>query len=138
MSSMPSEMMAVHEALRRYVAVHDAIFKFSWRKLLPVPGIFEAIPYGQHESELGSVVAVLTESELLLREREETPSLFSDYTFALLEAVETLRLICEKLDEESQGAVGSYRYSRYREDVAKYNEVAKRYQKIGAEINQYR
>jgi hypothetical protein len=134
---MPYEMMAIHDALLRYVAVHNAIFKFSWRKMLPVPGLFKPIAYGQHESELSSIAAILAENEHRLRERMEVPSIFFDYTSALLQAVEALQNICVKLYGESQGAVGSYRYGRYRGDVAKYHSLSKRYQTLGAQINQY-
>jgi len=41
MPDLPEELIRANEILREYVVIHDAIFKFSWRKTVPIPGIFK-------------------------------------------------------------------------------------------------
>ena len=53
MPDLPEELIRANAILREYVAIHDAIFKFSWRKTLPIPGIFKATDFGAHFRDLG-------------------------------------------------------------------------------------
>ncbi len=59
---LDQELAAVGSlALREYIAVHDQIFATSlWRSLrrvLPIPGLFERIPYAAHSRTLVKVRA---------------------------------------------------------------------------------
>ena len=41
----------VNDILSRYILIHDQIIKFSIRKLIPIPGLFKAIPFCTHEND---------------------------------------------------------------------------------------
>lgn len=123
MSTVPPQLLTVHELLSRYVAVHNAIFKFSWRKLLPIPSVFKPIPYDRYSAELAAVTSALEEAANSLRLDHTTPSIYTRYAEALLETVRILNCICQNLDRESQGNIGSYKYHAYRGDLARYHSA---------------
>ena len=37
-----------NDLLSQYVAIHDDVFKTSIRHIIPIPGIFKAIDFGEH------------------------------------------------------------------------------------------
>ena len=51
MSGIPNEIYQVYSILNRYIVIHDAIFKFSLRKAIPIPGVFKAIDYGLRKNQ---------------------------------------------------------------------------------------
>ena len=53
MPDLPEELIRANAILREYVAIHDAIFKFSWRKAIPIPGLFKATDFVAHFRDLG-------------------------------------------------------------------------------------
>jgi hypothetical protein len=61
MSGLPSEIYQVNSILDRYIVIHDAIFKFSLRKAIPIPGVFKPIDYWQHLRVLDALVSELQE-----------------------------------------------------------------------------
>ena len=137
MQSIHPTLLAIHELLARYVAVDDAIFGFSWRRLLPIPGIFRQMPFDQYAAELSGIGTALEEAGNSLANDSSTPDLYARYASSLLEAVRTLHQICEKLAGESRGNIGSYRYSGYRSDVVTYRRLVNEYTSVGAELNLY-
>lgn len=52
MTTLPQEMLHAYAILERYKTIHDQIFKFSWRKVIPISGLFKPIDYGLHLSDL--------------------------------------------------------------------------------------
>ncbi|HEX7048230.1 MAG TPA: hypothetical protein VF275_11730 [Gammaproteobacteria bacterium] len=132
-----SDIADVYFALRRYVLVHDAVFSFSWRKLLPIPGIFLPVDYAEHAAELSGVAATLSRVRKDIAGNLSIPAFFSEYVTALLLTIETLHHICECLDKEAKGAAGIYKFGSYRRDVDHYRELAKNYQLLGDRVNEY-
>ena len=49
----------VNDILSRYILIHDQIIKFSIRKLIPIPGLFKAIPFCTHENDLDALLGFL-------------------------------------------------------------------------------
>lgn len=137
MSELPSEMYQVHAMLERYVAIHDQIFKFSFRKTLPIPGLFKPIDYGQHFSKLDFLVSELEQLAISTRNRAEVPSVFQQYVNALLKAMQFLRDMCRRLYDKSQGNLQSYTMDQYKSDVASYEGLVEKYRLLGSTLNEY-
>ncbi|MGB3194013.1 MAG: hypothetical protein WBC39_01830 [Phycisphaerae bacterium] len=137
MVPVPDEMLEAHAILSQYVAVHDEIFKFSWRKVLPIPGIFKPIDYGRHHSQLTSLSTRLERVLESLRRIPDAPAIFPVYVAALLDTVAYLRDMCQKLYEKSQGDMASYSKEAYRRDVDTYHELVNAYRSLGAQVNRY-
>lgn len=85
MQQITSLAYQVNDILSRYVVIHDAIFKSSIRKILPIPGLFKAIDYGSHyhelddlHSDLADILVAIADlgtvhSDRLIRERFSQP-----------------------------------------------------------------
>ena len=61
MPDLPEELTRTNAILDEYVAIHDAIFKFSWRKALPIPGLFKATDFGAHVRDLDRLASKLAD-----------------------------------------------------------------------------
>ena len=46
---------AIGEPLNKYVTLHDELFRVTPGRLIPIPGIFEAIPFGLLRDSLRAV-----------------------------------------------------------------------------------
>ena len=137
MSELPSEIYKVHEILNRYIAVHDKIFKFSLRKVVPIPGLFKSIDYGQHFGELGSLVSALERVVNSTSNRADVPGVFQRYASALIKAMQSLRDMCKQLHDKSQGDLQSYTAHQYKSDVAIYDKLVEEYRSLGSTLNEY-
>lgn len=142
MSSLQSLAHQVNGVLGDYVKVHDAIFTFSIRKLLPIPGLFEGIDYCGHEVTLRELSQRLqvTISQDLSRttprsaaERAFVNGL-TEYATALLDTIERLQHISEPLCRKSHGDSG-YSYNTYDADVKAYDASVQRYVALGQRLN---
>ena len=49
----------INGLLSRYVEVHDAIFQFSWRKIIPLPFIFRPIDFGHLNGRTEQILSQL-------------------------------------------------------------------------------
>lgn len=137
MSELPSEMYQVHAILKRYVAIHDKIFKFSLRKAIPIPGFFKPIDYGQHFRELDSLVSALEQLAICTSNRAGVPSVFHQYVTALLKTMQFLRDMCRRLYDKSQGDLQSYTMGQYKSDVTTYEGLMEKYRSLGSTLNEY-
>ena len=133
MTQVPPAALEIHAILERYVAIHETIFKFSWRKMLPIPGLFVPIDYGQHEKEL----AGLLRSLLHILEPSEGTRLsinLLEYGVALSNAIGSLLSICHNLYQKSQGS-DRYDHVAYRAELAIYHAWVERYRALGTRLN---
>jgi len=135
MPDLPEELIQANAILGEYVAIHDAIFKFSWRKTLPIPGIFKATDFGAHFRELGRLASELAAISSALKAESLEGS--HEYTAALLEAVQALREICGRFYEKSQGDLGKYPMAEYNANLKTYEGLMNRCQKLGGALNQH-
>lgn len=142
-----SNMLAinVNEILSRYIVIHDQIVKFPVRRLLPIPGLFKAIPYCTHEQDLaallGEVAAVddrISEHHIGLPEAAQTEREFievlAQYATALSDTISQLHNISAELCLKSRGE-GHYPYRRYRANLDSYEESVEHYLRIGQRLN---
>ena len=136
MQDLPSELIQVNAAFHEYAAIHDAIFKFSWRRALPIPGLFKPIDFGSHFQDLNRLASKLAEISSAL---QEDPGAFEgphQYAASLLETVQALREICRRFHEKSQGHFGKYPMAEYNADLKTYEGLVNRCQELGVALNQ--
>ena len=48
-----------NDLLSQYVAIHDDVFKTSIRHIIPIPGIFKAIDFGEHLKKIENIIPEL-------------------------------------------------------------------------------
>jgi hypothetical protein len=131
----------VNDQLNCYIAAHDAVFKTSWRNVVPIPGIFRPIPFGELAKDLAEVCSSLAE----LRQRAASAKILPDesgaraaaesYLHHLLATAEQLKAICEKNAGVALGT-GRYAMDDYNADVAEYQARVARYSAAGRGLNQ--
>lgn len=131
----------VNGLLSEYIAINDAILKHSFRKIIPVPGLFKKIDFCRHERNLGGIAQQLEAAmgEIPgLKEARPAHSRFLDamdaYATALVETMRTLQSISAKLCEKSQGSK-DYSWEQYRREMDEYNACVRSYTALGAPLN---
>ena len=136
----------VNDILRIYVLIHDQIFKGSVRRLIPIPGLFKAIPYCAHKNDLGSLRSELAAardsiSDHILGLRGvataegEFIGMLDEYSAALNDTICQLHGISSELCLKGRGE-GDYPYRRYRADMGSYNESVERYsQRVNPKVS---
>ena len=136
MPGLSEELIRANAILGKYVAIHDAIFKFSWRKTLPIPGLFKAIDFGAHCKDLGRLASKLAAISSALKAESGSLEAYQ-YTAALLEAVQALREICGQLYEKSQGDVSTYSMAEYNANRKTYEGLVNKYVALGVALNRH-
>ena len=137
MPDLPKELIRANAVLHKYVAIHEAIFKFSWRKALPIPGLFKATDFGAHVRELGRLASELAAISSALKADSESLEGSHQYAAALLEAVQALREICGRFYEKSQGNLSKYPMAEYNADLKTYEGLMNKCQELGVALNQH-
>ena len=136
MPDLPDELIRTNAILGEYVAIHDAIFKFSWRKTLPIPGLFKATDFGAHFKDLNRLASKLTAISAALKTESESLEGSHQYTAALLEAIRALREICRRFYEKSRGNLGKYPMAEYNANLKTYEGLMNKCQELGVALNQ--
>ena len=136
MPDLPDELIRTNAILGEYVAIHDAIFKFSWRKTLPIPGLFKATDFGAHFKDLNRLASKLTAISAALKTESESLEGSHQYTAALLEAIRALREICRRFYEKSRGNLGKYPMAEYNANLKTYEDLMNKCQELGVALNQ--
>jgi hypothetical protein len=136
MPDLPEELIRANAILGKYVAIHDAIFKFSWRKTLPIPGLFKAIDFGAHCKDLGRLASQLAAISSALKAESGSLEVYQ-YTAALLEAVQALREICGRFYEKSQGDLSTYPMTEYNANLKTYEGLMNKCQTLGVALNRH-
>ncbi len=137
MQDLPDELNRVNAILSEYVVIHDEIFKFSWRKALPIPGLFKATDYGAHSKTLDRLVSKLATISAALKARSGTLEGACQYTEALLETIRALRVICRRFYEQSHGNFVKYPMAEYNADLKTYENLVNKCQEFGVALNQH-
>ena len=135
MPDPPKELIRANAILHKYVAIHDAIFKFSWRKALPIPGLFKPTDFGAHFKSLGRLASELAAISSALKAESGSLEGSHQYTVALLEAVHALREICGRFYEKSQGDLSKYPMAEYNADLKTYEGLMNKCQELGIALN---
>lgn len=136
MPDLPEELIRANTILGEYAAIHDAIFKFSWRKTLPIPGLFKTTNYGSHFRDLDRLASKLTAISRKLEAESGALEGSHQYTAALLETIQALREICRRFYEQSQGNLSRYPMAEYTADLKTYEVLMNTCQELGMALNQ--
>jgi len=137
MPNIPEELIRTNAILGEYVAIHDAIFKFSWRKALPIPGLFKSTDFGAHGKDLNRLASKLAAISTKLKTAPESLEGSLQYTESLLEAIQALREICGRFYEQSQGNLSKYPMAEYTADLKTYEVLMNTCQELGVALNQH-
>ena len=135
MPDLPEELTRVNRILGEYVAIHDAIFKFSWRKALPIPGLFKPTDFGAHFKDLSRLASKLATLSSALQAEPGSLEGSHQYAAALLEAIQALREICGRFYEKSQSNLSKYPMAEYNADLKTYEGLVNRCQELGVALN---
>lgn len=136
MPDLPEELIRTNAILGEYVTIHDAIFKFSWRKALPIPGLFKATDFGAHFRDLDRLASKLAAISATLKAESGALEGSHQYAAAVLEAIQALRDICRRFYEKSQGDLSKYPMSEYNADLKSYEGLVNKCQELGVALNQ--
>ncbi|MSO70571.1 MAG: hypothetical protein EXQ88_00900 [Alphaproteobacteria bacterium] len=131
--SLQQALFDAHNILTAYVKVHDAIFKFSIRKVLPIPGLFQKIDYESHVAKL-TILASDLERVGKSADFYQQPPVFLEFVLALLSTILHLRDICIQMVAKIQG-IGDYPMAKYKRDFEAYKALVNRYASLGATLN---
>ncbi|NWF71867.1 MAG: hypothetical protein HXY51_02315 [Nitrospirae bacterium] len=135
MPDLPDELIRINAILHEYVAIHDAIFKFAWRKAIPIPGLFKPTDFGAHFKGLTRLASKLSAISSALNEDTGALEGSHQYAAALLEAVQALREICRRFYEKSQGHLSKYPMAEYNADLKVYEGLLNKCQEFGIALN---
>lgn len=124
----------VNRVLDAYIVVHNEIFGFSLRKIIPLPAIFKAINYESCYNKLDFLQDKLNNLISDIPEHTEYFTLLKEYSKALLHTILWLRNICEKFTNKIKG-IGNYSKSEYQKDVNTYNHSVNTYRTLGLRLN---
>ena len=137
MPDLPKELIRANAILHKYVAIHDAIFKFSWRKALPIPGLFKPTDFGAHFKSLGRLASELAAISSALKADSGSLEGSHQYAAALLEAVQALREICGRFYEKSQGDLSKYPMAEYNANLKTYEGLMNKCQELGVALKRH-
>lgn len=135
---------SVNDILCRYVAVHNDVFDSSLRRMIPIPGLFQAVQYCTHrdtlaglQSELVVVAEQAQTTSALVKTRVPEQRFLVEldkYVAALMDTVSRLGDICGQLCAKSEAAA-DYQWHDYNRDVEDYNASIARYKALGGRLN---
>jgi hypothetical protein len=137
MPDLPEELTRTNAILGEYVAIHDAIFKFSWRKALSIPGLFKSTDFGAPCRELDRLTSKLAPISEALKTGAGSLEGSHQYTAALLEVIQALREICRRFYEKSQGDLSKYPMAEYNANLKTYEGLMNKCQELGVVLNQH-
>ena len=133
--------------LRDYVRVHDAMYGASlWRairRIVPIPGFFEAIPYAAHGASLSRLRVELTQvaQDTVMPDvardsgaDAQTLSDLRDYAAALEDTVSRLMTICDELADKANGDTGPS-WREYRRSLREYERSRANSARLGSRLN---
>lgn len=141
----PSETaFRVNTLLSRYVDIENRIFRFSLRRILPIPGLFKSVDYGMYLQELRRIQTELESVERQFVDwvptkeqgicESQLSDVLMDYIALLRSTVEHLSSISNQLLLKTQGD-HAYDYWHYRNDLKEYKRCVESYVSKGDELN---
>ena len=147
MSDLKNELKSiaveVNDLLDKYITIHDAVFKFSWRKIIPLPFIFKAIDFNslhiQAKQILSELEACNQRIDTLIENTTQKERRFarclSEYCMALIETVSLLKEILYQLYLKGESS-NKYSLSEYNKQCALYKDAISNYTSMGNQLNE--
>lgn len=104
----------VNQVLSQYIVIHDDIFGFSIRKIIPIPGIFKVVDYAGYMASLSTMSGQLNQigesiDSFLEREPGSSPTAsflaaLKEYSNALSQTIGLLNTVCYKLHLKNENS----------------------------------
>lgn len=145
--TLPGLAQAAYRVLNAYIEVHDNILGVPWyraiRRVIPIPGVFDRIPYPEHRETLSHLAvdlrAVRDKAQALpARSLTAAEARFGrslhEYCDALLDSLVRLQRICLSMAEKAEGHPGPS-WAEYQRQLAEYEDSCKRYGRAGEILN---
>ena len=137
--------ITVNDILTSYIEVHNDVFKVSGRRIVPIPGYFEAINFKQHVETLENLCAKLGQIDQDITrwigngvknpEARDFLIALRSYSKALSDAIKKFESISRQLYKKSQDP-DSYVWKSYSKDLEKYEKAIERYRLLGQSLNE--
>ncbi|HCO93729.1 MAG TPA: hypothetical protein DIU00_07240 [Phycisphaerales bacterium] len=142
-NELKSIAIEVNMLLSKYIDINDASLKFSWRKIIPLPFIFQPIIFSQLCTSARQILSQLENCnqnisnlpEGLTQEEICFADFLSGYCVALIETVSLLAGILEQLRLKSEHSKG-YSLAEHNKRFALYKEAVDRYMSMGDQLNE--
>lgn len=147
MSDLKNELKSiaveVNGLLGKYITIHDAVFKFSWRKIIPLPFIFKAIDFNNLHNQAKQILSELetcnqridTLIENTTQKERRFARFLSEYCMALIETVSLLKEILYQLYLKGENS-NKYSLSEYNKQCALYKDAVSNYTSMGSQLNE--
>lgn len=136
--------IAVNDSLTRYIDIHNYLLKIAPGRLIPIPGIFEAIDFKAHTKKLDDINADLLKAKtqitsfqkagVAMPEAREFLRVLDEYVDALVDTVFKLRQVSSQLYKKSHDTA-SYSWDTYRGDMRAYQVSIDKYMSIAQRLN---
>jgi hypothetical protein len=121
-----------------YIKIHNEVFRFSLRRILPFPIFFEKMDFALYSNHLTSLREAINETIIQIpgedSPRHELSETLLSYSLALDTTIALLLKITENLNKRCRDKK-LYTWKQYAEDVKIYNESVTDYQSIGFRLN---
>jgi len=135
--------LRINNLLSEYIIIHDEVFKFSWRKIIPLPFIFKVINFHDlHEKAdeiLNNLEKCNDDISRILSEVSDKESRFahflSEYCLALTNTVSLLKEMLYQLYLKSKNS-GDYSLSKHNSLSKEYDKAVKKYYSMGNRLNE--
>lgn len=135
--------LKINNLLSEYIIIHDEVFKFSWRKIIPLPFIFKAINFHDLHEKADKVLNNLEQCNddlsRILSEVSDKESRFahflSEYCLVLTNTVSLLKEMLYQLYLKSENS-GDYNLSKHNSLSKEYDEAVRKYYSMGNRLNE--
>jgi len=131
----------VNDLIREYVSIEDELFKPSFRKVLPIPGIFRPVPYSVHRERLEEMLSELESAKKDIRSlKPDSDSQEGEFLITLRAYINAFKVglselfrICGRLQNRSEGK--GYSREEYKQDAIELRKMEMEYFAIGKKLN---
>jgi phage-related minor tail protein len=135
--------LKINNLLNEYIVIHDEVFKFSWRKIIPLPFIFKAINFHNLQQKAEEILNELEQcnndlNKILSKvsDKESRCAHFlSEYCLALTNTVSLLNNMLHQLYLKSENS-GDYNLSKHNSLSKEYDEAVQKYYGMGNRLNE--
>lgn len=134
--------LKINNLLSKYIIIHDEVFKFSWRKIIPLPFIFKTMNFLDLHEKANEIMNNLKQCNdavnRILSEASDQESRFayflSEYCLSLINTVSRLKGMLYQLYLKSENS-GDYNLLKHNSLSAEYKKAVREYQNMGARLN---
>lgn len=133
----------VNELLSRYTKIHDCVFKFSWREIIPLPFFFKKIDFKGLHTQATQLLHELENCnqrinnliEDIAQKESRFAHFLSEYCMTLIETISILKGILYQLYLKSENS-NEYSLSEHNKKINLYKGAIDKYTSMGSRLNE--